>query len=284
MKTVISLICIVLFTLLTDISSQAQNDSIPPFIKNLESAGIKVFYIGEGYYKYYRNDSKIVVLKGDGTIIGEYTQVGEFIEERLTLTSSTRIATKTETVPKSGYTYDGKFILYEDDKTTKQLFLSDYDIVDPNFHSILKFPINSFVIFKDGIGTFEDTSIGKHKGPDGFFYYLWGIMDKDGNLICEPKFEHISQIHYDGYYIIGDKYLSKFGVCDKAGNIIIPISSTFKDYRIYIDEVTGEQTFVLTKDKAGRYEKGAYKVTDLVEAYLETNDLKKAIKICIPVI
>lgn len=284
MKTVISLICIVLFTLLTDISSQAQNDSIPPFIKNLESAGIKVFYIGEGYYKYYRNDSKIVVLKGDGTIIGEYTEVGEFIEERLTLTSSTRIATKTETVLKSGHTWDGKFILYEGDETTRQLFLSDYDIVDPHFHSILKFPINSFVIFKDGIGTFEDTSIGKHKGPDGYFHYLWGIMDKDGNLICEPKFEHISQSHYDGYYIIGDKYLSKFGVCDKAGNIIIPISSTFKNYKIYIDEVTGEQTFVLTKDKAARYEKGAYKVTDLVEAYLETNDLKKAIKICIPVI
>ncbi|MBO7283492.1 MAG: hypothetical protein J6U71_00315 [Bacteroidales bacterium] len=58
MKTVLSLICIVLFTLLTDISSQAQNDSIPPFIKNLESAGIMVFNIGEGYYKYHRNDSK----------------------------------------------------------------------------------------------------------------------------------------------------------------------------------------------------------------------------------
>lgn len=284
MKTVLSLICIVLFTLLTDFSSQAQNDSIPPFIKNLESAGIKVFYIGEGYYKYYRNDSKIVVIKGDGTIIGEYTQVGEFIEERLTLTNSTRTATKTETVLKSGHTWDGKFILYEGDETNRQLFLSDYDIVDPHFHSILKFPINSFVIFKDGIGTFEDTSIGKHKGPDGYFHYLWGIMDKDGNLICEPKLEHISQSHYDGYYIIGDKDRSKFGVCDKAGNIIIPISSTFKNYRIYIDEMTGEQTFVLTKDKAARYEKGAYKVTDLVEAYLETNDLKKAIKICIPVI
>lgn len=284
MKTVLSLICIVLFTLFTDISSQAQNDSIPPFIKNLESAGIMVFNIGEGYYKYHRNDSKIVVIKGDGTIIGEYTQVGEFIEERLTLTSSTRIATKTETVLKSDHTWDGKFILYEGDETTRQLFLSDYDIVDPDFNSILKFPINSFVIFKDGIGTFEDTSIGKHKGPDGYFHYLWGIMDKDGNLICEPKFEHISQSHYDGYYIIGDKSQSKFGVCDKAGNIIIPISSTFKSYRIYIDEMTGEQTFILTKDKAARREKGAYKVTDLVEAYLETNDLKKAIKICIPVI
>lgn len=212
-----------------------------------------VFNIGEGYYKYHRNDSKIVVIKGDGTIIGEYTQVGEFIEERLTLTSSTRIATKTETVLKSDHTWDGKFILYEGDETTRQLFLSDYDIVDPHFNSILKFPINSFVIFKDGIGTFEDTSIGKHKGPDG-------------------------------YYIIGDKSQSKFGVCDKAGNIIIPISSTFKSYRIYIDEMTGEQTFILTKDKAARREKGAYKVTDIVEAYLETNDLKKAIKICIPVI
>ena len=72
-----------------------------------------VFNIGEGYYKYHRNDSKIVVLKGDGTIIGEYTQVGEFIEERLTLTSSTRTATKTETVLKSGHTWDGKYILYE---------------------------------------------------------------------------------------------------------------------------------------------------------------------------
>lgn len=276
MKTKFSILNLVLFIFTMNLSAQ----ELPQHIKNLESAGFKIIYIGEGYYKYQNLTSNFVVLKGDGTIIGEFTAVGEFRDGRLCIARGSQVVTSMVDVTQ--YAYDrGMAFSYND--LARKLILSNYDIVDTDFNSILKFPINSFVIFRDGIGSFEDAHAGKYKGRDKFAAYLCGIMDINGNLICPPTFEFITEIPLGGYFVIGDKYQGKFGVCDTSGNIVIPISKTFKNYRRLINNETKEETFILTIAASGRYEKGAYKVSELVKYYAQTQNLKKAISLCTPI-
>ena len=276
MKTKFSILNLMLIIFSMNLSAQEQ----PQYIKNLESAGFKVFDIGEGYYKYQNLTSNFVVLKGDGTIIGEFTAVGEFRDGRLCIARGSQVVSSTGHVTQ--YASDRGWTISYDDYAHK-LILSNYDIVDRDFNSILKFPINSFVIFRDGFGSFEDAHAGKYMGRDKFAAYLWGIMDINGNLICPPTFEFITEIPLGGYFVIGDKYQGEFGVCDTSGNIVIPISKTFKNYRRLINNETKEETFILTIAASGRYEKGAYKVSELVKYYAQTQNLKKAISLCTPI-
>lgn len=277
MKTKFSILNLVLIIFTMNLSAQ----ELPEHIKNLESAGFKVFCIGEGYYKYQNLTSNFVVLKGDGTIIGEFTAVGEFRDGRLCIARGSQVVTSMVAVTQYASPYGGMTTSYND--FARKLILSNYDIVDADFNSILKFPINSFVIFRDGIGPFEDAHAGKYMGRDKFAAYLCGIMDINGNLICPPTFEFITEIPLGGYFVIGDKYRGKFGVCDTSGNIVIPISKTFKNYRRLINNETKEETFILTIAASGRYEKGAYKVSELVKYYAQTQNLKKAIRLCTPI-
>ena len=277
MKTKFSILNLLLIIFSMNLSAQEQ----PQYIKNLESAGFKVFDIGEGYYKYQNLTSNFVVLKGDGTIIGEFTAVGEFRDGRLSIARGSQVVSSMVDVTQYASPYGGMTTSYND--FAHKLILSNYDIVDRDFNSILKFPINSFVIFRDGLGSFEDAHAGKYKGRDDFPAYLCGIMDINGNLICPPTFEFITEIPLGGYFVIGDKYQGKFGVCDTSGNIVIPISKTFKNYRRLINNETKEETFILTIAASGRYEKGAYKVSELVKYYAQTQNLKKAISLCTPI-
>lgn len=277
MKTKFSILNLVLIIFSMNLSAQER----PQYIENLESAGFKVFDIGEGYYKYQNLTSNFVVLKGDGTIIGEFTAVGEFRDGRLCIARGSQVVSSMVAVTQYASPYGGMTTSYKD--FAHKLILSNYDIVDRDFNSILKFPINSFVIFRDGFGSFEDAHAGKYMGRDKFAAYLCGIMDINGNLICPPTFEFITEIPLGGYFVIGDKYQGEFGVCDTSGNIVIPISKTFKNYRRLINNETKEETFILTIAASGRYEKGAYKVSELVKYYAQTQNLKKAISLCTPV-
>ena len=270
---------LILGLLLILFSMHLSAQELPPVVKNLESMGFKVFYIGEGYYKYQNLTSNYVVLKGDGTIIGEFAAVGAFRDGRLSIARGSQVVSSMRDVVQ--YASDrGNSFSYND--IAHKVVLSNYDIVDRDFNSILQFPINSFVIFRDGLGSFEDAHAGKYKGRDDFPAYLCGIMDINGNLICPPTFEFITEIPLGGYFVIGDKFQGQFGVCDTSGHIVIPISKTFKGYRRLINNETHEETFILTKAASGKYEKGAYKVSELVKYYAQTQDLKRAIGLCTP--
>lgn len=222
-------------------SIAADSDTIPPVIRILVDAGIKVTDIGEGYYS-YPHGSKIKVIDSQGKVKCEVTAIeGRFCEGRL------KIARDTETVTRYrehyGQVRDGYDTPFTHSGLIKtkeqQLQLSNYDIVDTDFNSILKFPIYSLTgRFRAGKCPYTDVN------------NKVGFIDLDGNMICEPRYGNVWNINAANipYWVIGDsKYNGNKGLLDLNLNEVLPISHHFKNMVAFLEADGQIRGYLFTK-------------------------------------
>lgn len=253
--------------LVVSLSSNGQN-TVPPAIQTLKKAGMTVFSLGEGKWQTIVN-GKVRVLNDDASVFGEFTSVSSFHQNRMVVTKGeiTIEGTKpTELIVGWVKENDTKSSPLLPVKKTISFgskgfsTLSDWDILDEEGKSILKFPIYGATIFDEGLCAVKVN--GKY-----------GFIDLDGNMVCEPKFDYAYKFFGD-YGVIEDKYKNHVGIINKEFEILLPVSKKFTSVRLFDKEYKGCKGLSLgTKDGA------FYEVAHLVKCYFSNEKkLKKALK------
>lgn len=253
--------------LVVSLSSNGQN-TVPPAIQTLKNAGMTVFSIGEGKWQTIVN-GKVRVLNDDASVFGEFTSVESFHQNRMVVTKG--VITIEGTKPTELIV---GWVKENDTKSSPLLpvkktisfgsegfsTFSDWDILDEEGKSILKFPIDDAKIFDEGLCAVKVN--GKY-----------GFIDLDGNMVCEPKFDYAYKFFGD-YGVIMDKYKNHVGIINKEFEILLPVSKKFTDVRLFDKEYKGCKGLSLgTKDGA------FYEVAHLVKCYFSNEkNLKKALK------
>ena len=253
--------------LVVSLSSNGQN-TVPPAIQTLKKAGMTVFSIGEGKWQTIVN-GKVRVLNDDASVFGEFTTVKSFHQHRLVVTKGeiTIEGTKpTELIVGWVRENDTKFSPYLPVKKRINFgskgfsTLSDWDILDEEGKSILKFPIYDATIFDEGLCAVKVN--GKY-----------GFIDLNGNMVCKPKFDYAYKFFGD-YGVILDKYQNHVGIINKEFEILLPVSKEFTSVRFFDKEYKGCKGLSLgTKGDV------FYEVEHLVKCYFSNErNLKKALK------
>ena len=253
--------------LVVSLSSNGQN-TVPPAIQTLKKAGMTVFSIGEGKWQTIVN-GKVRVLNDDASVFGEFTTVKSFHQHRLVVTKGeiTIEGTKpTELIVGWVKENDTKFSPWLPVKKTISFgskgfsTFSDWDILDEEGKSILKFPIYDATIFDEGLCAVKVN--GKY-----------GFIDLNGNMVCKPKFDYAYKFFGD-YGVILDKYQNHVGIINKEFEILLPVSKEFTSVRFFDKEYKGCKGLSLgTKGDV------FYEVEHLVKCYFSNErNLKKALK------
>ena len=253
--------------LVVSLSSNGQN-AVPPAIQTLKKAGMTVFSIGEGKWQTIVN-GKVRVLNDDASVFGEFTTVKSFHQHRLVVTKGeiTIEGTKpTELIVGWVKENDTKFSPWLPVKKTISFgskgfsTFSDWDILDEEGKSILKFPIYDATIFDEGLCAVKVN--GKY-----------GFIDLNGNMVCKPKFDYAYKFFGD-YGVILDKYQNHVGIINKEFEILLPVSKEFTSVRFFDKEYKGCKGLSLgTKGDV------FYEVEHLVKCYFSNErNLKKALK------
>lgn len=243
------------------LSSKCQDD-IPAAIQTLKNAGITVFSIGNGKWEMVGN-GKVKILNDDGSVFGEFTNVVSYSQNRMVVTKGTYTVKPTEVF--LGWYYDSSNIPIPVKKTLGNVkeeytIVTDWDIIDNNGKSILKFPIYDANIFQEGLCAVRVSD-------------KYGFIDLDGNLVCEPKFDYAYRF-FGEYGIIEDKYRNHVGIINKKFEILLPVSKELCDVRNFVPEYKGCKGLSLGTKKGIFYE-----VKTLLEYYTKNgNNLKKALK------
>lgn len=253
--------------LVVSLSSNGQN-AVPPAIQTLKKAGMTVFPIGEGKWQTTVN-GKVRVFNDDASVFGEFTTVKAFHQHRLVVTKGeiTIEGTKpTELIVGWVKENDTKFSPWLPVKKTISFgskgfsTFSDWDILDEEGKSILKFPIYDATIFDEGLCAVKVN--GKY-----------GFIDLNGNMVCKPKFDYAYKFFGD-YGVILDKYKNHVGIINKEFEILLPVSKEFTSVRFFDKEYKGCKGLSLgTKGDV------FYEVEHLVKCYFSNErNLKKALK------
>ena len=253
--------------LVVSLSYNGQN-AVPPAIQTLKKAGMTVFPLGEGKWQTTVN-GKVRVFNDDASVFGEFTTVKSFHQHRLVVTKGeiTIEGTKpTELIVGWVRENDTKFSPYLPVKKRINFgskgfsTLSDWDILDEEGKSILKFPIDGATIFDEGLCAVKVN--GKY-----------GFIDLNGNMVCKPKFDYAYKFFGD-YGVILDKYQNHVGIINKEFEILLPVSKEFTSVRFFDKEYKGCKGLSLgTKGDV------FYEVEHLVKCYFSNErSLKKALK------
>ena len=253
--------------LVVSLSSNGQN-TVPPAIQTLKKAGMTVSPLGEGKWQTIVN-GKVRVLNDDASVFGEFTSVSSFHQNRMVVAKGviTIAGTKpTELIVGWVKENDTKSSPWLPVKKTISFgskgfsTLSDWDILDEEGKSILKFPIDGATIFDEGLCAVKVN--GKY-----------GFIDLNGNMVCEPKFDYAYKFFGD-YGVIEDKYKNHVGIINKEFEILLPVSKKFTCAGLFDKEYKGCKGLSLgTKDGA------FYEVAHLVKCYFSNEkNLKKALK------
>lgn len=253
--------------LVVSLSSNGQN-AVPPAIQTLKKAGMTVFPLGEGKWQTTVN-GKVRVFNDDASVFGEFTTVKSFHQHRLVVTKGeiTIEGTKpTELIVGWVRENDTKFSPWLPVKKTISFgskgfsTFSDWDILDEEGKSILKFPIYDATIFDEGLCAVKVN--GKY-----------GFIDLNGNMVCKPKFDYAYKF-FGNYGVIEDKYQNHVGIINKEFEILLPVSKEFISVRFFDKEYKGCKGLSLgTKGDV------FYEVEHLVKCYFSNErNLKKALK------
>lgn len=253
--------------LVVSLSSYGQN-AVPPAIQTLKKAGMTVFPLGEGKWQTTVN-GKVRVFNDDASVFGEFTSVSSFNQHRMVVTKGviTIEGTKpTELIVGWVRENDTKFSPYLPVKKRINFgskgfsTLSDWDILDEEGKSILKFPIDGATIFDEGLCAVKVN--GKY-----------GFIDLNGNMVCKPKFDYAYKF-FGNYGVIEDKYQNHVGIINKEFEILLPVSKEFISVRFFVKEHKGCKGLSLgTKGDV------FYEVEHLVKCYFSNErNLKKALK------
>ena len=253
--------------LVVSLSSNGQN-AVPPAIQTLKKAGMTVFPLGEGKWQTTVN-GKVRVLNDDASVFGEFTSVSSFNQHRMVVTKGVITIEGTEpTELIVGWVRenDTKFSPYLPVKKRINFgskgfsTLSDWDILDEEGKSILKFPIDGATIFDEGLCAVKVN--GKY-----------GFIDLNGNMVCKPKFDYAYKF-FGNYGVIEDKYQNHVGIINKEFEILLPVSKEFISVRFFVKEHKGCKGLSLgTKGDV------FYEVEHLVKCYFSNErNLKKALK------
>lgn len=254
--------------LVVSLSSNGQN-AVPPAIQTLKKAGMTVFPLGEGKWQTTVN-GKVRVFNDDASVFGEFTSVSSFNQHRMIVTKGviTIEGTKpTELIVGWVRENDTKFSPYLPVKKRINFgskgfsTLSDWDILDEEGKSILKFPIDGATIFDEGLCAVKVN--GKY-----------GFIDLNGNMVCKPKFDYAYKF-FGNYGVIEDKYQNHVGIINKEFEILLPVSKEFISVRFFVKEHKGCKGLSLgTKGDV------FYEVEHLVKCYFSNErNLKKALKL-----
>ena len=253
--------------LVVSLSSNGQK-TVPSAIQTLKKAGMTVFSLGEGKWQTIVN-GKVRVLNDDAFVFGEFTSVSSFHQHRMDVTKGeiTIEGTKpTELIVGWVKENNTKFSPWLPVKKTVSLgsegysTFSDWDILDEEGKSILKFPIYGATIFDEGLCAVKVN--GKY-----------GFIDLDGNMVCKPKFDYAYKF-FGNYGVIEDKYKNHVGIIDKEFEILLPVSKQFTSVGFFVKEYKGCKGLSLGT-KGGAF----YEVEHLVKCYLSNErNLKKALK------
>ena len=253
--------------LVVSLSSNGQN-AVPPAIQTLKKAGMTVFPLGEGKWQTTVN-GKVRVFNDDASVFGEFTSVSSFNQHRMIVTKGviTIEGTKpTELIVGWVRENDTKFSPYLPVKKRINFgskgfsTLSDWDILDEEGKSILKFPIDGATIFDEGLCAVKVN--GKY-----------GFIDLNGNMVCKPKFDYAYKF-FGNYGVIEDKYQNHVGIINKEFEILLPVSKEFISVRFFVKEHKGCKGLSLgTKGDV------FYEVEHLVKCYsTNARNLKTALK------
>ena len=248
---------ILLLLLSISIKVKAQIE-IPKFVYVLNSKCLTT-YIGER--KWVSNFS---VYNEKGQDLGHYEYIGRYSCKRIVVAKKrTIIPGQGPTQTYLGSTPQGDMVYSHrigDHGTPEHNFLDDYDVLDENWKSILKFPI------KEAVGFSEDVC-GVKVGNK------YGFIDLNGNWIKMPVYEYVG-VFRDGYCVIGNNSATKLGIIDHNFKEVIPISSEIIDVKYNLLENNGNVGVTLYI-KNGKEIKG-YQLDKLLEVY--KGDLRKAIQ------
>lgn len=230
----------------------------PSAIQTLQNAGMTVWSIGDGKWKTNTNDGRVKILNDDGSVFLDCLGFKFYSEGRYAF-----FQTMTTTYSSVKYTVETKVdgtTYYTEKSNPESVSTSDWDIIDEKGQSILKFPIDG----TSGWGYINGkcaVKIGK----------LWGFIDRDGNLLCEPKFAHADLIQ-GKYGTISDEFGSNVGIINDQYEIIIPVTSQLFNVRRI--KVNGEYV-IYTDGKNGHH----YEVEKLVDLYnFNGRNLNKTLK------
>ena len=218
--------------LVVSLSSNGQN-AVPPAIQTLKKAGMTVFPLGEGKWQTTVN-GKVRVFNDDASVFGEFTSVSSFNQHRMIVTKG--VITIEGTKPTElivGWVLESDTKISPDQPVKKRInfgskgfsTLSDWDILDEEGKSILKFPIDGATIFDEGLCAVKVN--GKY-----------GFIDLNGNMVCKPKFDYAYKF-FGNYGVIEDKYQNHVGIINKEFEILLPVSKEFISVRFFVKEHKG---------------------------------------------
>ena len=253
--------------LVVSLSSNGQND-VPPAIQTLKKAGMTVFPLGEGKWQTTVN-GKVRVFNDDASVFGEFTSVSSFNQHRMVVTKGEITIEGTEPTElivgwvRENDTKSSSYIPVKkriDFGSKGFSTLSDWDILDEEGKSILKFPIDGATIFDEGLCAVKVN--GKY-----------GFIDLNGNMVCKPIFDYAYKF-FGNYGVIKDKYKNHVGIINKGFEILLPVSKEFISVRYFVEEHKGCKGLSLgTKGDV------FYEVEHLVKCYFSNErNLKKALK------
>lgn len=248
---------ILLLLLSVSIETKSQV-KIPKFVYVLNSKCLTV-YLGEGKWV-----SDFSVYSEKGQSLGSYKYIGRYSCGRIVVAKKMKVESGSGPMQTYlGLTPQGEMLYsqrFGDKGTIEYSYLDDYDVLDENWKSILKFPITEAIGFSEGVC---GVKVGNK----------YGFIDVDGNWVKSPEYDYVG-VFREGYCVIGNKSATKFGIIDHNFKEVIPISTEIIDVKYNLLENNGN-VGVTIYVKNGESRKG-YQLNKLLKVY--KGDLKEAMR------
>lgn len=240
-------------------------NELPPAIQSLKNAGLTIWQMKSAKWKTNSN-GRVKILNDDGTVFIDCASFKFYSEGRYGFFREMNYVPAWSLEHKEyigQYAGRATYAVAQLAKGEEKWEGKDFDILDEDGNSILQFPIDD----ASGLGYVDGkcaVKVGK----------LWGFIDRDGNWLCEPKFEGASFL--DGKYgIISDEYgtAQHVGIINDQYEIIMPVTPhLFNVRRIEKDG----RLAIYVQDKKNNY----YEIEKLVDLYnANGQNLNKTLKV-----